>query len=200
MDRVLLREVEEIADRVRELEKSVPCQVDIINDDYGRNVGQDPLGVIQDGPRSASGNNICGRASSVGVTMNNTNVMVHGDEHQQQRAGDGADPQPSERLIIKLDSNKSGGGDAERALPPPPPSCPVAIMDGEEEIKALVKELKRKIEYTERMNWLCKYMLTRTLTNHHHHLLGRDRTAITHFTGKAPSSGATKWVTVECCS
>lgn len=28
----------------------------------------------------------------------------------------------------------------------------------EEEIKALVKELKRKIEYTERMNWLCEYI------------------------------------------
>lgn len=35
-------------------------------------------------------------------------------------------------------------------------STPSTNQINDEDIKALVKELKRKIEYTERMNWLCK--------------------------------------------
>lgn len=177
-DPVLLREVAEIANKVRELEKSVPCQLNNALDSNNQQPSGTGGGQIQQDtqPTGEFGN----RNSNVIVhTMSATSVDTVG-------GGSGGDcavtqdeaQQPSERLIIKLNSNKSSGcgGDNMKSDPVAGRSktgknnnsggsmedsdnilCPTM---NEVEIKALVKELKRKIEYTERMNWLCKYPLT----------------------------------------
>lgn len=213
-DQVLLREVAEIAEKVRELESSVPCQLEFnahdnsksrssssssVSANVGAVVGGGIAGPVQpDDVHSLSGD--CGKTKSDAkmqtITGNSTATTPTRDaDGHASNGGDGgvADQaqdtvqQSSERLIIKLDANKSSGdgdggdigntaatvvmddnrkngggrGSSNRSSGESNILCPAM---NEEDIKALVKELKRKIEYTERMNWLCKYYVIRPPT------------------------------------
>lgn len=158
-DQVLLREVAEIAEKVRELEKSVPCQWEFSDHDGVQQL----LSVDEQDTRSGSGVE-CGQQSVANVhTMSSTRDK---DDGLAVAGGAAEAQQSSERLIIKSESNKSSGfvvddnnssssrSDAVVGKSLDHVPCPAM---NEEDIKALVKELKRKIEHTERMNWLCKY-------------------------------------------
>lgn len=163
-DPVLLREVAEIAEKVRELEKSTPGQWEFSAHDRAQQLTV----VEQDNKSGASGD-----AESV---VSNVHTMSSREKEEEEgsvvTAREAEAQQSGDRLIIKsVESHKSYSG----AVPDDSKSdvvagtaiermlCPTM---NEGDIKALVKELKRKIEYTERMNWLCKYP---PLSNFNHH-------------------------------
>lgn len=161
-DPVLLREVAEIAEKVRELEKTTPGQWEFSAHDRAQQLTV----VEQDNKSGAASGDVDSAVSNVHTmsSREEEGLVVTAREAEAQQSGD--------RLIIKsVDSNKSCssvvpddsksdvvvGTAIERMM------CPTM---NEGDIKALVKELKRKIEYTERMNWLCKYP---QLPNFNHH-------------------------------
>lgn len=152
-DPVLLREVAEIAEKVRELEKTTPGQWEFSAHDRAQQLTV----VEQDNKSGAASGDVDSAVSNVHTmsSREEEGLVVTAREAEAQQSGD--------RLIIKsVESNKScssvvpddsksdvvAGTAIERMM------CPTM---NEGDIKALVKELKRKIEYTERMNWLCKY-------------------------------------------
>lgn len=188
-DQVLLRDVAEIVSKVRELEQSVPCLLAHDNNngaaaaqevDGDQKKKQDMQSVVGPDCGQSQSNSTVHTMSA--AATNEASAMV------QAVGGTGGQQSPSERLIIKLDTNKSSGSDGGGGVVADDNrktdtvagrqtsstsgvggggaidddvvaenNAPVCSAMPEDDIKALVKELKRKIEYTERMNWLCKY-------------------------------------------
>lgn len=212
-DQVLLREVAEIAEKVRVLEKSVPCQVEFFAHDKHHNPEEGAVAAevqqdVQGGGGGVGGSSASAIVSECEPSKSHVNVQAMSqsrsttNDHDDGGAvsggatttpevlvgsgGGDADgvkeqepdeaQQSSERLIIKLDTNKSSAvmGDNMKSGSECHVVCPAAASAAmnEDDIKALVKELKRKIEYTERMNWLCKYCRSSSSSSSSDHLLG----------------------------
>lgn len=162
----LVQDVSEIAKKVCDLEKSVPCQLDF-NEQV--KLHQSLVESLCRNKSDANAQPVS--ASSSSITGDGVNVAAPAAVEVQ----DVEAQQSSERLIAKLDSNKSCGGgyglvmgdnnmncDGRSPAPASTTSENLCLANNsptsmnDEQIKALVKELKWKIEYTERMNWLCK--------------------------------------------
>lgn len=136
-DPAILQEVAEIAAKVRELEESVPCRVESAPNEGGK--------VSPDVHR--------GTPECEDVPQASERLVAK--LHNASGDGDGG----SGAVVVMGDSMKSGvvvGGSATPTASGSEDNKQCAAMS-DEDIKALMKELKRKIEYTERMNWLCKY-------------------------------------------
>lgn len=168
-DPALIQDVAVIVDKVRELERTVPCQLsfneqlslhqslELENRDIGRPLQSFCNSAHVSDTKTLTMSSMSGSrtdvASSSTTTLQDGNATVAAGAQQS-----------SERLITKLDGNKSSGGTmgdndkmnsgSRSSVTINENMCPTSMND--DEIKALVKELKRKIEFTERMNWLCK--------------------------------------------
>lgn len=175
-DPALLRDVAVIVDKVRELERTVPCQLSF-NEQVSlhqslelesRNIGGRPQSFCSSTHIADANTHTMSSSSGSSTHVASSSTTT---THPDNNAGAGPDiaQQSSERLIIKLDGNKSSGvvmgdndkmnSDSRSSVTTSENMCPTSTSPAtmnDDEIKALVKELKRKIEFTERMNWLCK--------------------------------------------
>lgn len=136
---MLSQDVSQIAEKVRELEKSTPCQLDHV-----------PEGAVEV-HRSSGGSEVvhdvlCGTNASALSTMLSSGVRDDGNSQKSITATS------DDRLIVGSSDSRTITGTSASGHVCGSSSPPMNDV----EIKALVKELKRKIERMERMDWLCE--------------------------------------------